>query len=377
MFCLKKIIKFIIYESQKLITSFIYSLTSKKEKKIVIGVSEIADILYNLKSLFKEDCIVVCKNNNRFYMQNNYDIDISKKNRVKQCILSAYYLGRLAKNAKYFIYLWSDGFLLNREMDFRFLKKRSVPIICSFLGDDIRSRKLFLKYCNSIIFNSYVEYDNPGIFLSDLYDVEKRRLADQADRYADIVFSHKQDMVSYLKSEQYFFPPIIDEKLFFLNREKFDKMPVRVVHAPSSPVLKGTPLVRSVIKMLKNEGFDFIYIELINVSHEEVINELKKSHIVLNQFYSFIPGVFGLEAMASCNAVLMSAKSDQFPYPFNNAWFETEDWQLYYNLKLLLQNPEKIFEYAKNGYEYMTKNFTVEAIREHLSKIFEENGLSF
>ena len=375
-FRLKTVIKFFAMETQKTISLFFYVFAPKKEKKIIIGVTEIANILFNLKDLFNEECIVICKNGNRFYMHNNYDIDYSKNKNIIKFILSAYYLGVLAKNARYFIYLWNDGFLLNREMDFRFLKKHNIPIICSFLGDDIRSRKLYLDYCKSINFNTYVEYDNPGSFISDLNDTEKKRLADQADRYATIIFSHKLDMLSYLKSKQYFFPPIINESLFSFNKEKFDKIPIRIVHAPSLPVLKGTPIVRSVIKMLKKEGFDFLYIELINMPHENVIKELSESHIVLNQFYSLIPGIFGLEAMAACNAVLMSAKSDQFPYLFNNAWLETEDWQLYYNLKFLLENPEKIFEYAKNGFEYMSNNFTVKAIKEHLIKIFEENGLT-
>jgi hypothetical protein len=373
---MKSIIKRILICLQLLLATIFFKLTQNKKKKIIIGVSEIANVLFNLKKLFNQDCIVICKERNRFFMQNNYDIDYSKSIKVIKLILSAYYLGILAKNSKYFIYLWDDGFLLNREMDFQFLKKYNIPIICYFLGSDIRSRKLFLEYCNSINFNTGVEYDRPELFLSDFFDAERKRLANQADKYATIIFSHKYDQISYLKSKQYFFPPIIDEKLFFFNRDKFDKKPIRIVHAPSSPVAKGTPVVRSVIKMLKNEGYDFIYIELINVSHENVICELKQSHIVLNQFYSLIPGIFGLEAMATCNAVLMSAKSDQFPYFFNNAWLETEDWQLYYNLKFLLENPEKIFEYAKNGFEYMSNNFTIKAIREHLAKIFEENGLT-
>jgi len=372
---MKSIIKRIISCFQLFLATISYKVTSRQEKKIIIGVTEIANILNNVKILFEDDCIIVCKNRNKFYTRNSYDIDYSKNKNIIKYTLSAYYFGILAKNARYFIYLWDDGFLLNREMDFQFLKKHDIPIICSFLGDDIRSRKLYLDYCKSVNFNTYVDYINPELYLSALYDAEKKRLADQADKYAAIIFSHKQDMLSYLKSKQYFFPPIIDEKLFFFNRDKFDKMPIRIVHAPSLPVLKGTPLVRSVIKMLKNEGFEFLYIELINMPHADVIDELNRSHIVLNQFYSFIPGIFGLEAMATCNAVLMSAKSDQFPYLFNNAWLETEDWQLYINLKFLLENPEKIFEYAKNGFEYMSNNFSVEAIREHLAKTFEENAL--
>jgi glutaredoxin len=361
-------------------TLIVYKITPRKKKKIIIGVSEIANILNNLKLLFNNDCIVVCKNRNHFYKKNDYDIDISGKSLLIRILYASILLGKLAKNANFFIYLWNDGFLLNREFDFKFLKKHNIPIVCSFLGDDIRSRKLFLEYCKRINFNAYVEYDRPEIFLSDKYDNEKRILAEQADKFATIIFSHQKDQMSYIKSKQYFFPPIIDENLFSQNRfneEKFNQLPVKIVHAPSSPVLKGTPIVRSVIKTLKNEGYDFQYIELINTSHEEVIKALNQSHIVLNQFYAYIPGIFGLEAMATCNAVLMSAKSDQFPYFFNNAWLETEDWQLYYNLKFLLEHHEKIIEYAKNGFEYITKNYTIKAIREYLTNIFNENGIVF
>jgi hypothetical protein len=374
---MKNIIKRFISCLQYIIATFSYSFTFKKEKRIIIGVTEIANILNNLKFLFQEKCLVVCKNRNVFYENNNYNFDISKKNKIIKIFSSAILFGKLAKKASFFIYLWSDGFFLNREFDFNFLKKRNIPITCWFLGDDVRSRKLFLDYCRSINFSTYVEYDRPELFLSDSYDNEKKALAEQADKYAAIIFSHKTDQYSYIKSEQYFFPPVINEKLISLNIEKFDKVPLRILHAPSSPVLKGTPLVRSVIKRLVQEGYEFQYIELINRSNEDVVTELNQSHIVLNQFYGFIPGIFGLESMATTNAVLMSAKHEHFPYEFNDAWVETEDWQLYDNLKYLLDNPKEIIKYAKNGYEYMSTNFSKMAIKKHLSNIFNKNGIDF
>jgi hypothetical protein len=365
-----------------LILAFAYSITRRvKNKKIVIGVTEIANVLFNMKHLFQEDCIVVCKNRNHFYKTNNYDIDMSNKKHCKS-FFASFVLGKLAKNARFFIYVWYDSFLYNRELynrelDFRFLKKHDIPIICSFLGDDIRSRKIFLDYCNSINFNTYVEYDNPELFLSDTYDSKKRALAEQTDKYASIVFSHEFDQRSYLKSNQYFFPPLINESLFSFNIEKFSNRPLRIIHVPSAPVLKGTPIVRSVIKQLNHEGYDFQYIELIHESNETVIRELNRSHIVLNQFYALIPGIFGLEAMATGNAVLMSSKPENFPYQFNNAWLETEDWQLYGNLKYLLDNPESIVEYAKNGFDYITKNFSKRAILNTIKDVFLENGIAF
>ncbi|MDR2407758.1 MAG: hypothetical protein LBE13_06570 [Bacteroidales bacterium] len=373
---MKSVLKLILQFIQRAILIFSYSIARReKNKKIIIGVTEIANVLFNMKQLFSEGCVIVCKNRNPFYENNNYDIDISNKKYATHFI-APFVLGKLAKNARFFIYLWCDGFLYNRELDFRFLKSHNIPIICCFLGDDIRSRKRFLNYCNSINFNTYVEYDNPSLYLSNIYDNKKKALAEQADKYASIIFSYKFDQYSYLESGQYFFPPVINETFFF-NFEKFSNRPLRIVHAPSSPVSKGTPIVRSVIKQLKHEGYDFQYIELIYVSNETVIRELNQSHIVLNQFYSLITGIFGLEAMATGNAVLMSAKSEHYPYHFNNAWLETEDWQLYGNLKCLLDNPDKIIEYAKNGYDYITKNFSRDAVLNSIRSVFLKNGVVF
>jgi hypothetical protein len=359
---------------QAVILIFSYLISgSSKNKKIIIGVTEIANVLFNMKQLFREECIVVCKNGNPFYENNNYDIDIRNKKHSKYFIVP-FVLGKLAKNAAFFIYVWHDGFLYNRDIEFKFLKRHHIPIVCFFLGSDIRSRRLLLDYCNSIDFHTWVDYVDVAKYPSEAM---VKAVAEQADEYATIIFSHKFDQYSYLKSDQHFFPPVVDEAQFSFNIEKFSQRPLRIVHAPSSPIIKGTPIVRSVIKQLEQEGYDFQYIELMQVPHEKVIQELNNSHIVLNQFYALITGIFGLEAMATGNAVLMSAKSENFPYQFNNAWLETEDWQLYGNLKYLLDNPEKIIEYANNGYNYMTKNFSRAAILNHLGNIFVQKGILF
>ena len=373
---LKSIIKIFLKYFQIFLSIIAYKLTSHKKKYIVIGVHEVANILFNLKLIFNDDCIVVCDNKNRFYKNNYYDFDISGKFFSRKYLFSALLFGSLAKNASFFIYLWNNGFLLERESEFKFLRSHNISIICSFLGSDIRSNRLLLNYCKSINFNTYIDYYMPENILSDEQDNICRKLAKQADTYANIIFSSPIDQMSYLKSKQHFFPVIIDESIFSLNYDKFNIVPIKIIHAPSLPILKGTPLVRTVIKMLKNEGYKFHYIELINISHEDVIKELQQSHIVLNQFYHFVPGVLGHEAMATGNAVLMSAKSSCQPFIFNNAWFETEDWQLYYHLKFLLDNPKKIIEYAKNGYEYMVNNFSKENIKKYLFNIFKENNVT-
>ena len=83
--------------------------------------------------------------------------------------------------------------------------------------------------------------------------------------------------------------------------------------------------------------------------NQVVLEHLKSAHIVLNQFYAFTPGLFGIESMANHCAVLMSADPNietGLPQDSKDAWMITKYWEVYDNLKYLLDNPEKIKYYA-------------------------------
>ncbi|RRV29811.1 hypothetical protein EGJ23_02400 [Pseudomonas sp. o96-267] len=131
-----------------------------------------------------------------------------------------------------------------------------------------------------------------------------------------------------------------------------------IVHAPSSPLIKGTPLVRAAIKKLRLEGYQFEYIELIGVPHSTVIETLKRAHIVLNEFYAFVPGVFGVEAMAANAVLLTSADKEIEPTLFegaNDAWVVTPYWMIYERLKQQLDHPEALQLQAEKGSEWVRR----------------------
>ena len=153
---------------------------------------------------------------------------------------------------------------------------------------------------------------------------------------------------------------------------------IKILHAPTNMMFKGTPLVRAAIKKLQMENYDFDYVELQNTKNKIVLEHLKTTDIVLNQFYSFIPAVFGIEAMASNCAVLMSADpniDNVITENNKNAWLITRYWEIYDNLKYLLDNPDKIKFYADNGYECAKKYHTSEAMGEYLNNILKENSI--
>lgn len=49
--------------------------------------------------------------------------------------------------------------------------------------------------------------------------------------------------------------------------------------------------------------------------------------------------------------------------------------EVYDNLEYLLDNPDKIKYYAENGYNFAYKNYTYEAVREYLDKLFKEKKI--
>ena len=167
--------------------------------------------------------------------------------------------------------------------------------------------------------------------------------------------------------------------MLYKNDRKFRNIKkINIIHAPSNYIYKGTPLVRAAIKKLQLEGYNFNYKEFNSTNNKTVLKYLKSSHIVLNQFYDVSPGLFGIEAMANHCAVMMSAEPKLITSKtkaYKNTWMVTKYWQIYDNLKYLLENPDKIKKYADKGQEFVSTNFTYEIAANYLNKKLKENKI--
>lgn len=375
---MKKIIEKLFIPIQLIILyffNFIFNINSKTRYLFVIGVDEIANCTYYLQKAFKKESVSVNLTTNKFYKNNKYNYSISVKNKyllyLTKIFYGPYLLAKLSNQADVFIYFWWTGFCIEREIDYKFLKKKKKKIVCIFVGSDIRSRKLLIDYCKS------KNLDTSSNYLNIDYKKEERRVervAYLADKYATLSFNHKIDQVSYLNNYINTFIYMVDDTLlegvkFSLNKK------IKILHAPSNPVSKGTQLVNAAIKKLQLEGYIFEYIELKNKQNTEILKNLACSDIVLNQFYAFLPGVFGIEAMAKRNAVLMSGDYENLPTDGKKPWLKTKYWQVYDNLKFLLDNPEKIEEYANEGYEFVKNNYTEKKVREFYVNTFYEHKI--
>jgi hypothetical protein len=345
-------------------------LRGRRAKDIswVVGVDEIASMVHHIADAVP-DSYAVSFRRNRYY-EFPYDFCLNVRNErlftVKRIILGPLLLGRLAASSAGFVYLGSSGFLIDgydcRRFEFSFLTRRGKKIVCYFTGNDIRSPKLMLELEKATGVENLATHlaQVDPVFGTDEYDANKRSIAAVADEFASAIFNAAQDQLSYLtrKTEPfaYFYP---DEQ-FLDSASKFENLGAPlIVHAPTSPKLKGTELVRQSIERLRAEGYDFIYRELIGVPNTTVLDELRRAQIVLNEFYAFVPGVFGVEAMASMCALLTSADERverDLPAGSNSAWLVTRYDSIYQNLRGLLDHPESLLPLAERGHAWARQN---------------------
>lgn len=367
---MKKILLFWCQQFQLFILKLSYALhkNSSNKKEWIVAGAETASMLQNLaKALPSSTCVNFAPN--KFYSF-SYDITFYASNLIKQLWLIWYIpfvFGRLLRQHKGVIYLGASGFITSardgRATEFSYLKSLEKKVICYFVGSEIRSFKLLSEYAKAHeldVITTYQSFSNPGID-SPANENARKLLGEAANQYADHIFNPSVDQMAYI--DRYTHPSLyfLPDTMFNKNAEKFsDINEIIICHGPSSPLIKGTPLVRAAIKKLKTEGYNFKYVELINIPHSDLLKQLKQAHIVLNEFYAFVPGIFAAEAMANHCAVLTSADPVIEPSvgtDFDDAWIVTPYWQIYDKLKMLLENPELIEVYASKGFDWACRSY--------------------
>lgn len=332
-----------------------------------VGPHEVAAVVYRITSVLPSAESAILRPHP--YYTFRYDWVGGARTQIGSWIAGPWKLGELAARARGFIYVSELGFLDklddHRRYEFAFLKKHGKRLVCYFTGSDIRSlRKMAEREAHTGLPNiaTYIAETNPSL-ASDAYEDVRRAIAEVADEFADMTFNADVDQQGYLTrpSERYlyFYP---DEDITD-DFSKFDDVRTPVlVHAASSPVIKGTQLVRAAVEQLRAEGYEFEYIELLRQPHAEVRAALARAHIVLNHFFGETPAVFGVESLAAGCVVMMRADENvepMLPPGSNSAWVVTRHFEVVTHLRQLLDAPETWEAQARAGAAWVREQAAV------------------
>lgn len=217
-----------------------------------------------------------------------------------------------------------DVFILNSEPFFNYselavLKWFKKKIIIVFLGTESRP---------SYISGNYVQgkyYSNGRYQFHRCYkDVKAQsvRIA-RIEKYADHIINHpptalfqKKPFIAWCHIG---FPN--DEPPGFLKSKQNQSRIVKIMHAPSNAVSKGSDIIEEIIHKLRKEGLPVEFVKLQNVPNEKVLGELAKCDFVVDERYSDIPiGGLGTEASFAMKPVINGgyyAKQIRYDYPEN------------------------------------------------------------
>lgn len=382
---LKQLAEKLAFAAQKpvlLLTHSIFKHFVKEDEALwIIGVEETANIINHTKAVF-DKAYTVNFVENRFYKSNRYDFCLKAGPLaiLARIVVGPILLAYLACRAQNFFYLGRSGFLLHsadgRNFELAFLKKQSKKIVCFFAGSDIRSPALSLQHAQDHeidVMMTYLIKIVPA-YAEPAHEQLIKMTAEAAEQHANYIFTAPVDQISYFTRGDllpccYFYP---DEN-FTKNDRKFESIgKIKIVHAPSLPFIKGTQILRAAIKKLQLEGYDFNYVELQEKQNTNVLEELRDAHVVVNELYAFVPGLLGVEAMASHCALITSADSryeTTLPEGANDAWIVTHYWDIYDKLKMVLDNKSLIKQYADKGFDWAAKNHKMSSSKERVRQI--------
>jgi len=216
-----------------------------------------------------------------------------------QLFLGALLLLWTAARYDVFIFGFGTSFLL--LYDLPFLKWLGKKIIFVFLGSD--ARPLYLN----------------GMFVGtgDRPNVERCRRATRAvkrriatiERYADVIIS--LPTYGLFHEKPFVLHGIIgfpSEAASITAIEVPSRNPklVRILHSPSSPILKGTPQIGAAIERLRAKGYAIEWVTISGQPNEVVLRELAQCDFVVDQLYGdwLMPG-FATEAALAGKAAII------------------------------------------------------------------------
>lgn len=189
--------------------------------------------------------------------------------------------------------------LLRRNLDLPILRLVGKEVIFVFLGSDHRP-----PYLNGKLVARHADPARSGLDRLVAHTRETVRTVARIERHAQFVVGmsgsahfHRRPFIHFLAMGIPSGQEGADDELASPSQAaSFTGSGVRVLHAPSD-VAKGSKRIREWIDLLRADGVEIDYLELVKRPHREVLQAIAQSDLVVDQLYSDSPlAAFAAEA---------------------------------------------------------------------------------
>lgn len=269
--------------------------------------------------------------------------------------------------------IWDHPFYGFNYLDLPILKKAGKKIVFTFQGDDARDWAFFARKFNVWLYSEREKLN----LINRFYDFNRRIRIKKVDKMADYIFALNPDIMYTLPSRTRFLPYCVDiDRLNFRSKKtNHGKEKIKIIHAPTHRLVKGT---ENIIKTIKKLSLKYpINFELIeNLPLEKALEKYRQADIAIDQLLIGWYGGFAAEMMALGVPVISYIRQEDVkkfvPFwrdiPIVNSSSET----LEIMLEKLICNQSLRKKIGQKGYHYIQKHHNSLKIALQTKKIYED-----
>lgn len=275
-----------------------------------------------------------------------------------------------------FIYLYCIYNRILARTEIFLLKVFKKKLIMQFQGDDIRQGDICLKNFEISPAQSVEKY-----YYGLRTDKMKRKMIKFYEKHCDLIYYLNPDLKIVLGPKAKFLPYCHIDLNDWTPRFDKSNRRLKIGHAPSNRGFKGTDDILKVIKELKDEGYQFEFVLIENVSHDEAKEIYKTLDIMIDQLYAGWYGGLAVELMALAVPVLCYIReSDLKHIPDNMAEdlpvINVNSETIFKTLKnLILSDRKELNEIGKNSRAYVEKYHDPIIVTKSIINDFENNSI--
>lgn len=291
-----------------------------------------------------------------------YDVNLNLDK--KNIILKILTLGKnFLSCLKYDIYHFHYGrSLLPFNLDLPVLKLFKKKIVMNYWGSDIIQSDVAINY------TEFTLNDLKEIY-PDLVNEKRREKIRRIDKIVNKSIVGDFSLLPY-SPNSVVIRQAIELKYFPFIETKKEKSKIIIVHAPTNRKIKGTEFIISAVEKLTNEIGNIELILVENKTHSEAIEIYKKADIIVDDILQGPYGIFAIECMALGKPVLCHIHKNLISCYEELPIINTNPDTIYYDLKRLIENPEKMEDIGRKGREYVEKNHDSIKIAKQLIKLY-------
>ncbi len=242
--------------------------------------------------------------------------------------------------------------------DLKLLKELGKKVIMQYWGSDVR------LYSKAKEINPYAKVKNMN------EDIIKRKLEFISKYISDCIVDY--ELAEYVKdyhSNVHYSRVAIDlNKYKYIDKTHNERL--LIVHAPTSPEIKGTEYVLKAIDELK-EKYDFDFKLIHGMPHNEAKKWYEKADLVIDQILLGGHGVFAVEAMAMGKPVICWISDFmKEKYPKELPIISANPDNIKEKIEYILNNRDMLSGIGKKGRSYAEKHHDSSKVCDDLIKTY-------